>query len=91
MLLVDRDYSATSPAVPAVTLGDADYHIVRPWFDDEMMYRAMSQYLSAWTREQEPTFELFRIVAAQGDRKSPPLARRDDAFQHAIRVLRARQ
>jgi thioredoxin reductase (NADPH) len=34
-----------------------------------MMYRAMSEYLSAWTREQEPTFELFRIVAAKGDRK----------------------
>ena len=73
VLLVNRDYSATSPAVPAVTLGDADYHIVRPWFDDEMMYRAMSEYLSAWTREQEPTFELFRIVAAQGDRKVPLL------------------
>ncbi len=73
VLLVDRDYSATSPAVPAITLGDADYHIVQPWFDDEMMYRAMSEYLSAWTREQEPSFELFRIVAADGDRKVPLL------------------
>ena len=72
-LLVDRDYSATSPAVPAITLGNADYHIVRPWMDDEMIYRAMSEYLSAWTREQEPSFELFRIVAAPGDRKVPLL------------------
>jgi thioredoxin reductase (NADPH) len=30
VLLVDRDYSSTSPAVQAMTLGRADYHIVRP-------------------------------------------------------------
>jgi thioredoxin reductase (NADPH) len=67
VLLVDRDYSSTSPAVQAMTLGRADYHIVRPWADDEMMYQAMSEYLSSWTREQEPNFEQFRIVAAEGD------------------------
>jgi thioredoxin reductase (NADPH) len=67
VLLVDRDYSSTSPAVQAMALGRADYHIVRPWADDEMMYRAMSEYLSSWTREQDPTFELFRIVAEEGD------------------------
>jgi thioredoxin reductase (NADPH) len=67
VLLVDRDYSSTSPAVQAMALGNADYHIVRPWADDEMMYGAMSEYLSSWTREQDPTFELFRIVAKEGD------------------------
>jgi len=29
VLLVDRDYSSTSPAVQAMALGRADYHIVR--------------------------------------------------------------
>jgi thioredoxin reductase (NADPH) len=67
VLLVDRDYSATSPAVQAIALGHADYHIVRPWTDDEMMYRAMSEYLASWEREQAPNFELFRIVAQEGD------------------------
>src|SRR5947209_92859 len=67
VLLVDRDYSSTSPAVQAMALGRADYHIVRPWADDEMMYRAMSEFLSSWTGEQEPNFEEFRIVAAEGD------------------------
>ena len=67
VLLVDRDYSSTSPAVQAMTLGLADYHLVRPWMDDETMYRAMSEYLSSWTREHEPNFELFRIVADEGD------------------------
>ena len=67
VLLVDRDYSSTSPAVQAMALGRADYHIVRPWADNESMYRAMSEYLSSWTVEQEPNFEEFRIVAAVGD------------------------
>src|SRR2546423_9376507 len=35
VLLVDRDYTSTSPAVQAITLGRADYHIVRPWADGE--------------------------------------------------------
>jgi thioredoxin reductase (NADPH) len=70
VLLVDRDYSATSPAVQAITLGRADYHIVRPWADHEAMYRAMSEYLSSWTSEQEPSFEQFRIVAAEGDSRA---------------------
>lgn len=69
VLLVDRDYSTTSPAVQAMTLGHADYHLVRPWMDDEGMYRAMSEYLSSWTSEHEPNFELFRIVAQEGDRR----------------------
>jgi thioredoxin reductase (NADPH) len=67
VLLVDRDYSSTSPAVQAMALGSADYHIVRPWADEEMLYRAMSEYLGSWTREQEPRFEMFRIVAKEGD------------------------
>ena len=42
LLLINRDYSVTSPAVQAMTLGRADYHIVRPWFDDETMYGAVT-------------------------------------------------
>ncbi len=73
VLLVDRDYRSTSPAVRAMTLGEADFHIVRPWADDEMMYRAMSEYLSGWTSEHEPSFELFRIVAAATDARVPEI------------------
>ncbi len=73
VLLVDRDYSTTSPAVQAMTLGRADFHIVRPWSDDEMMYRAMSEYLASWTRGQQPSFELFRIVASEDDSRLPQL------------------
>jgi thioredoxin reductase (NADPH) len=67
VLLVNRDYTSSSPAVQAMTLGRADYHIVRPWANDEMMYGPITEYLLSWTREQKPTFEEFRIVAAHGD------------------------
>jgi hypothetical protein len=37
VLLVDRDYSSTSPAVQAMSLGRADCHVVRAWADGETM------------------------------------------------------
>ncbi len=70
VLLVDRDYTSTSPAVQAMTLGQVDYHIVRPWADIETMYRAVSEYLSSWTREKAPSFEEFRIVAPEHDTRA---------------------
>ena len=69
VLLIDRDYTTNNPAVQAIALGRVHYHLVRPWSDAEMLYGPMSEYLSAWTREREPPFELFRIVAAEGDSK----------------------
>jgi thioredoxin reductase (NADPH) len=33
----------------------------------------MSEYLASWTREQEPEFEEFRIVAAKGDSRAQQL------------------
>jgi thioredoxin reductase (NADPH) len=67
VVFVDRDYTSANPVVQAIALGRADYHIVRPWVDDEMMYSSMSEFLASWTREQEPTFETFRIVAEPND------------------------
>ena len=70
VFLVDRDYRSASPAVQAMALGRVDYHVVRPWADDESLFRAMTDYLAAWTREQEPKFEEFRIVATEGDTRA---------------------
>jgi thioredoxin reductase (NADPH) len=86
VLLVDRDYSCTSPAVQAMTLGYADYHLVRPWADAEVMYRAMSEYLSSWTHEQEPNFEEFRIIAAEGDSGLPQLREAMSRFHMPFRL-----
>jgi thioredoxin reductase (NADPH) len=71
--LVDRDYSSTSPVVQAMTLGRVDYHITRPWTTEEAMFRAMSEYLAAWTRQQDPAFEEFRLVAPDGDSRAVEL------------------
>jgi thioredoxin reductase (NADPH) len=89
VLLVERDYSTTSPAVQAMTLGQADFHIVRPWSDNEMMYGAMTAYLAAWTREHEPNFELFRIVAADGDPRALRLRDIMKRFSMTFGVYRA--
>ena len=70
VFLVDRDYRSASPAVQAMALGRVDYHVVRPWADDETLFRAMSEYLVSWRREQEPSFEEFRIVASEGDSRA---------------------
>jgi thioredoxin reductase (NADPH) len=70
VFLVDRDYRTASPAVQAMALGRVDYHVVRPWADDEMLYQALNEYLASWTREQQPRFEEFRIVAADGDSRA---------------------
>jgi thioredoxin reductase (NADPH) len=73
VLLVDRDYTSNSPAVQAMALGRADYHLVQPWADDEMLYGPMTEFLAAWTQEHEPSFELFRIVATAGDARARQL------------------
>ena len=70
VFLVDRDYRSASPAVQAMALGRVDYHVVRPWADDEVLFRAMSEDLASWTREKEPRFEEFRIVAAEEDSRA---------------------
>jgi thioredoxin reductase (NADPH) len=70
VFLVDRDYRTASPAVQAMALGRVDYHVVRPWADDETLFRAVSEYLASWRGEQEPRFEEFRIVAAEGDSRA---------------------
>jgi thioredoxin reductase (NADPH) len=70
VFLVNRDYRTASPAVQAMALGRVDYHVVRPWADDESLFRAISEYLASWTREQEPRFEEFRIVAEEGDSRA---------------------
>jgi thioredoxin reductase (NADPH) len=48
-------------------LGQADFHIVRPWADQEIVYRAVGDFLSAWANEQSPEFALFDVVANEGD------------------------
>jgi thioredoxin reductase (NADPH) len=73
VLLVERDYSARSPVVQAMTLGQADYHITKPWMLEQDLYRVVSEFLADWAKDQEAGFELFHVIGRSGDRSSHEL------------------
>jgi thioredoxin reductase (NADPH) len=62
VLLVERDYSARSPIVAAMILGQADSHITKPWMVELDLYSVVSDCLADWARNAEAAFELFSIV-----------------------------
>ena len=68
VLLVERDYSARSPVVQAMTLGEADYHITKPWMLEQDLYRVISEFLADWAKDQEAGFELFHVIGRPQDR-----------------------
>jgi thioredoxin reductase (NADPH) len=65
VLLVERDYTATNPIVPAMMLGKIDYHLVKPWVPELGLYPAVCEFLASWAASQEAGFEMFRIVGPQ--------------------------
>jgi thioredoxin reductase (NADPH) len=65
VLLVERDYSARSPIVQAMTLGQADYHISKPWMAEQVLYREVSGFLAEWAKDQQAGFELFRVIGLE--------------------------
>jgi thioredoxin reductase (NADPH) len=62
VLLVERDYSARSPIVQAMTLGQADYHITKPWTLEQELYLDISGFLAEWAKDQQVGFELFDVI-----------------------------
>ena len=68
VLLVERDYSARSPVVQAMTLGEADYHLTKPWMLEQDLYREISEFLADWAKDQEAGFELFHVIGLPHDR-----------------------
>ena len=70
ILLVERDYTAANPIVPAMTLGQIDFHLVKPWFPDHTLYPAVSEFLASWARTQPEGFALFRVVGVENSRRA---------------------
>ena len=70
ILLVERNYTAANPVVTAMTLGQIDYHLVKPWFPHSSLYPAISEFLSGWSRTRSTGFTLFRIVAPEQSPRS---------------------
>jgi thioredoxin reductase (NADPH) len=73
VLLVERDYSVCSPVVQAMTLGQADYHLTKPWILEQDLYRTVSGFLADWAKDQEAGFELFRIIGSPNGRRTHEL------------------
>lgn len=68
ILLVDRDYTRKNPTVSAMTLGQIDYHLTKPWHTELGLYPAVSEFLASWTASQDSGFKMFRLI---GQRQSP--------------------
>jgi thioredoxin reductase (NADPH) len=68
VLLVERDYSVRSPVVQAMTLGQADYHLSKPWMLEQDLYLAVSGFLAEWAKDQDAGFDLFHVIGALQDR-----------------------
>jgi len=84
ILLVDRgDWSAAHPAVSAMALGQIDYHLFAPWYPvEQILYPAVSEFLSSWDKSREPSVVAFRIV---GPAHSPGAHQlRDDLSRFGI-------
>jgi thioredoxin reductase (NADPH) len=66
ILLVERDYTAANPIVPAMMLGRIDYHLVKPWFPEQSLFPAVGEFLADWAASREHGFKMFRIVGPAG-------------------------
>ena len=73
VLLVERDYSVRSPVVQAMTLGQADYHLTKPWMLEQDLYRQISEFLADWATDQESGFDLFRVIGRLQERSTHDL------------------
>ncbi len=70
ILLVERDYTTANPIVPAMMLGQIDYHLVKPWHPDHGLYPAVSEFLGSWARSNAEGFALFEIVAPENSARA---------------------
>jgi len=73
VLLVERDYSARSPIVQAMMLGQADYHLTKPWALEQDLYREISGFLAEWAKDQHVGFDLFQVIGGLHDRDTHEL------------------
>ncbi len=56
-----------------MTLGQADYHITKPWMLEQDLYREISEFLAEWAKDQEAGFELFHVIGRLQDRSTHEL------------------
>ena len=89
VLLVERDYSARSPIVQAMMLGQADYHLTKPWVLEQDLYREISGFLAEWAKDQHVGFDLFQVVGGLHDRGTHELQELLTRFSEPFRFYDA--
>ena len=89
VLLVERDYSARSPIVQAMMLGQADYHLTKPWALEQDLYREISGFLAEWAMDQHVGFDLFQVVGGLHDRGTHELQELLTRFSEPFRFYDA--
>ena len=67
---MERDYTTANPIIPAMTLGQIDYHLVKPWAPELGLYPAVTEFLASWASANSEGFSLFRIVAPENSRRA---------------------
>jgi thioredoxin reductase (NADPH) len=64
VLLVERgNFTSANPVVRAMILGQADYHLARPWEPvEQSLYPAVGEFLAAWDKGRAGAYQLVRVV-----------------------------
>jgi thioredoxin reductase (NADPH) len=74
------EWTSGEPVVRAMTLGQVDYLLFRPWLPPEQfLYLPVSEFLAAWEKSRAPSQEAIQIVG-----------RRWAARSHELREILAR-
>ena len=57
------EWTSGEPVVRAMTLGQVDYLLFRPWLPIEQhLYLPVSEFLAAWEKSRDPSTEVIQIV-----------------------------
>jgi thioredoxin reductase (NADPH) len=68
------EWASGEPVVRAMTLGQLDYLLFRPWLPlEQFLYLPLSEFLAAWEKSRAPSTEAIQIVGRRWDSRSHEL------------------
>jgi thioredoxin reductase (NADPH) len=68
------EWASGEPVVRAMTLGQLDYLLFRPWLPlEQFLYLPVSEFLAAWEKSRAPSTEAIQIVGRRWDPRSHEL------------------
>src|SRR4029079_16882401 len=70
ILLMERDYTTANPIISAMTHGQIDYHLAKPWAPELGLYPAVTEFLASWASAKREGFSLFKVVARETSRRA---------------------